>query len=344
MNTVLENDINELISHKQYFQDFESKTILVTGATGLLGSILTKALLRFGNIKVYACCRSQVKFAKIFEGYNCENLIPIFFDILNLDISNLKIDYIVHGASITDSKTFVENPVETIDIAIEGTRNLLKQCVDKKILGFVYLSSLEVYGTFDEFDGVKNVIEIDSGYINTMSVRSSYSESKRMIETICKAYTEEYKLPVKICRLCQTFGAGVEYNDNRVFAQFARAVIEGRDIILKTKGETIRNYCYTTDAISGILTVLSKGTIGEAYNIANSRSTVSILEMAQLVCKLYPDSGSKVVFDIAKDTEKLGYNPIVKMALNTDKLEKLGWSASVDLSCMYQKLINSMRR
>ncbi len=341
-NVILKKDIDNLIVQKQYFEFLKGTTILVTGATGLLGSILIKALLKFGNCQIYAACRSEEKFHKVFADYESDSLRVIVSDIVNLDITDLSIDYIVHGASITDSKTFVEKPVETIDVAIDGTRNLLKQCINKNIKGFVYLSSLEVYGMFKDCPDVINVQENDSGFIDTMSVRSSYSESKRMVETICKAYSSEYNIPVKVVRLCQTFGAGVEYNDNRVFAQFARAIIEHKNIILKTKGETTRNYCYTTDAIAGILIVLQKGNNGEVYNIANMSTTISIADLAKLYCHLYPESGSSVKFEIVNNPEALGYNPILKLQLDSSKLKTLGWNCSVSLEEMIRRLIGGL--
>ena len=349
MSKILEADIKDLIFHKEYFKPFENASVLVTGATGLIGSILIKSLLSYSSknevsIKVYAACRSEEKFKSVFANYLSDNLIPLYSDIQNLDIADFKIDYIVHGASVTDSKTFVEKPVETIAIALDGTRNLLNQCVRKNLKAFVYLSSLEVYGTFNGYEGIKNVVETDSGYIDTLSVRSSYSESKRMVENICSAYAKEYGLPIKVARLCQTFGAGVEYKDNRVFAQFARSVIEHKDIVLKTKGETVRNYCYTTDAVSGILTVLAKGNAGEVYNIANMNTTISIADMAKLFCTLYPESKSKVVFDIAENAEKLGYNPVVKLQLDSGKVSSLGWKAEVEFDQMCKRLVEGMKR
>lgn len=348
MMGILEKDIQELASRKSCFEPFENSSVLITGATGLLGSILAKSLIAYAqrnnaDIKVYACCRSKEKYKRIFGGCQCSSLKPVFGDVSQLDISSLCIDWIVHGASITDSRTFIERPVETIETAVGGTQNLLRQCVGKELKGFVCLSSLEVYGAFKDFDGIKNVLESDGGYIDTMSVRASYSEGKRMAETLCASYAAEYDIPVKVARLCQTFGAGVEYGDSRVFAQFARAVIEKTDIVLRTKGETVRNYCYTTDAVRGILTVLSKGHAGEAYNIANSDTTVSIADMARLVCALFPESGSRVVFDIAEDAGKLGYNPVVKMRLDSAKIEALGWKAEVPLDEMFRRLVEWMR-
>lgn len=349
MNRMLDSDIEELIAKERYFVPLENTSILVTGSTGLIGSIIVKSLCAYAQktrkrITVYASCRSREKFDEVFSAYKTDTLIPLVADITDLDISNIQLDYIIHGASITSSKLFVEKPVETINTALDGTKNLLKQCVDKKLKGFVYLSSLEVYGQFPECVGVKNVKEIDSGYIDPMAVRSCYSEGKRMVENMCKAYEREYCVPVKVARLCQVFGAGVLSSDNRVFAQFARSIIEHKDIILKTQGETVRNYCYTADAVTGILTVLVQGTVGEAYNIANMDTTISIADMAVLFCKLFPESQSKVVFDIAENIEHLGYNPVVKVQLDSAKLQSLGWQPSVHLDEMINRLVKGMSK
>ena len=164
-----------------------------------------------------------------------------------------------------------------------------------------------------------------------------------MVECLCASYASQYSLPIKVARLCQTFGTGVSYSDNRVFAQFARSIIEGRDIVLKTDGSTERNYCYVRDALSGILTILLKGENGQAYNVANKDTLISIKDMAQLLIDRYPQSGSKLVFDIAEDVTKLGYNPKVKMNLATEKLEALGWEATVGLEEMFDNLIAGMK-
>ena len=338
----LNKDIDELVFNSSVLSRLNNCTVLVTGSTGLIGSILVKTLLKHGNIKVYAVCRNENKFNSVFSDYPSNNLFPMFSDITKLNISDIEIDYIVHCASITDSSTFVNKPVETLNTAIDGTKNLLNQCINKKIKSFVYLSSLEIYGSFNN-ESIKNVKEEDCGYINTLSARSSYSEGKRIVENYCISYMTEYNIPVIIARLCQTFGAGVEYNDNRVFAQFARAVIENKNIVLKTKGETVRNYCYTTDAIAGIITIMIQGQSGQAYNIANMTTTISIADMARFVCKLYPESKSQVVFDIAEDATKLGYNPVLKLQLDSSRLQTLGWTPKISLEEMFIRLIEYMK-
>lgn len=344
---ILQNDLDLIINNTSICWDMlKNKTILVTGATGLIGSQIVMTLLNASserglNINVLAAVRNKEKAKKIFKYANTDSLDYIVQDILEPFSTDKSIDYIIHGASMTSSKDFVDYPVETIKTALQGTENILNLAKEKNVKGMIYLSSLEIYGVVDF--NIEKVTEDMSGTIDSMSVRSSYSEGKRMVECLCAAYASEYKIPIKVARLCQTFGPGVNYKDNRVFAQFARSIIEGEDIVLKTDGSTERNYCYIRDAISGILNVLLKGNSGEAYNIANKDTLITIRGMAEMLIKMYPESGSSLKFDIAEDITKLGYNPKVKMNLDTSKLEALGWSAEVSLSEMFQNLITSMK-
>ncbi len=345
MNKILQEDITE-ISNAIPKSLYGSK-ILVTGATGLIGSLLIKGILDLNKriekkIKVFANFRSQQKYEKIFDREKSDFLIPVQGDISSVDFTLYNFEYVIHTASITDSKTFVEKPVETIETAIYGTNNLLKACKNKNLKSFIYLSSLEVYGSY-KCQEVKNISESDYGYIDHLNVRSSYSEGKKMVECLCRSYHAEYGIPVTIARLCQTFGAGIQYDDNRVFAQFARAIIENKDIVLKTKGETVRNYCYTTDAIAGIFCLLTDGLKGETYNIANKKTTISIIDMANKYCSLFKDSNSKIVFDIVEDVTKIGYNPTVKIQLDSNKIEKIGWTPQVNLDKMIIRVVEYLK-
>lgn len=329
------------------WDEFGGRFVLVTGATGLIGSLVVMALAcrnRLFNqgIRIKALVRNREKAERVFESF----LDRPGFEIVEGDVNSSiegagDVDYIIHAASATSSKYFVTNPVETIATAIDGTRNVLELARRCKVKGFLYLSSLEVYGVPAE--GHVKMQETEAGYIDSMKVRSCYSEGKRMVECLCASYASEYGVPVKVVRLSQTFGAGVAYADGRVFAQFARSAIEGSDIVLKTKGETLRNYCYTADAVTALLLVLVKGAVGDAYNIANKDTAISIADMAKLVCDKFSGGRSKVVFDIAEDATKLGYNPVVKICLDTTKLESLGWRAEYNLEQMFERTIASMK-
>lgn len=326
-NSIFEEDIKNIINDFD-MSVFDGKTILVTGATGLIGKLCVKSLLNSGyNTQVIALVRDEEKAKNIFG--ESKRLTYLVQDINQRINTTRRVDYIIHAASTTSSKDFVEKPVETIYSAINGSRNVLEFAKNKRLEGMVYLSSLEIYGVNEK----ENIKEEDYGYIDILNPRSSYSESKKMVETMCISYGTEYGVPVKIARLAQTFGAGVSISDNRVFAQFAKAIINKENIILHTKGETKRNYCYTTDAVRGIFTILTKGENNNAYNVANENSYCSISEMAHLLENEY----TKVEYKI--DEVNRGYNPTVKIALNTEKLNALGWEAKVNLKEMFDRLI-----
>lgn len=344
MDNILKKDcISFVEENNDLLSKLENKSVFITGATGLIGSHLVYSLIFANeilnlNIKIIAAVRSKERaVAKFFE----------YLDRIELHVADIgesqkydgNVDYIIHGASVTDSQAFVNRPVDTIFTALEGTKNILDLAKEKNVKNVVYLSSLEVYGTHEE----QEIISEDNyGYIDFTQVRSSYSEGKRMAECLCVSYSSQYDIPVSMARLTQTFGPGVEYSDNRVFAQFARSVIEGNDIVLHTKGETKRSYCYTKDAVSAIFYILLKGQSGLAYNIANPETYSSIFEMAELVTSLDESKRSKVKIDL-KDISKLGYNPVVKINLQTDRLAGIGWKPTVGLREMYLSLISSMK-
>ncbi len=344
LNSVMQSEIYKMLQENNVvFSQFDGKTVLITGATGLIGYNLIASLMLYGTDRtnpprVIALVRNMEKAKKMYQDFNEEYLKFIVWEASEkIDITET-VDYIVHGASQTSSKAFIERPVETIFTAVDGTRNILELAHRKKVKSFLYLSSMEVYGTPGSD---KKIIETHSAEMDSMSVRSSYPESKRMCETLCSAYWAEYGVPAKVIRLTQTFGPGVAYDDSRVFAEFARCAIEGRDIVLHTRGETKRNYLYTMDAVSAILTVLLKGENGEAYNAANEETFCSIFDMAQLVCSECARDNIKV--DIQIDQEERGYAPTLIMNLDTRKLTELGWRPYYSLSEMFRLLCLSMK-
>lgn len=338
---ILKQDAEEIAFDKGIdFNKLKNKTILLTGATGIIGKTILRALILVNNefqlnIKILAVVRNCTLAQEKLKDIDTEKIEMLEHDVMQKFKVDEPIHYIIHGASITRSLEFVKKPVETIKVAIHGSENILELAKEKKVKGVVYLSSMEVYGKIEK---EKNpIIESQYGYIDIGNVRSSYSEGKQMVECMCKSYQEEYNVPVMIVRLAQTFGAGVSYYDERVFAEFARCLVEGKDIVLHTKGGTIRNYCYLSDAVRAIFYVLLKGENGEAYNVANKNNTVSIKEMAELVIRL---SDNKICLRFEIEDEKIhGYNPEMVTILDTTKIEKLGWKANVSLEESYRRLI-----
>lgn len=326
---------------ENFIERLRGKTLLITGATGLIGSNIIRLCTNVNDtpgvpIHIIALVRDLEKAKKLFgTNINLEYIICDIADDLQI---NSEIDYVVHCASQTSSRMFIEEPVETIEVAVNGTKNILEFAKRKNVKSIVYLSTMEVYGapTTEEKINEKNETNI-----NTMDVRSSYPESKRLCESLCCAYCAEYGLPVKVLRLTQTFGIGVSYNDTRVFAEFARCVIENKDIILHTKGETKRSYLDVEDAVNAIVIVLLKGENGQAYNAANENTFCSIYEMAQIVAKECANSAIKVKIETSEDNS-FGYAPTLKMNLDTSKLQALGWTAETDLISMFHRLIQDM--
>lgn len=319
------------------FEELKNSKVLVTGATGLVGQALVRKLLVY-DADVIAVVRDLEKAISVFGGDS-----PITFivdDVTELEVKKYDVDYIIHAASNTSSKAFINDPVGVINTALEGTKRTLEIARLSGVKGYVFPSTMEVYGTptTDE-----KIDELHGTNLNTMAPRSAYPESKRMCESLCTAYASQYGVPAKVVRLTQTFGPGVQYNDGRVFAEFARCAIEGRDIVLHTKGETKRNYLYTEDAVEAILTVLVKGRSGEAYNAANEETYCSIYEMAQMVAKECGEGKIKVRTEEA-DVAAMGYAPILHLNLDTKKLRTLGWKPQVSLTDMFRNMIAEMRQ
>lgn len=346
MNSVLKEDINEII-HLSYLNwgIFKNKTFLISGGTGFLGSLLVKSLLHANdvlntNITIFVIIRNQSKYASVFKEFlNRDDLRPIICDFEIDDVSiNESIDYIIHTASITTSKIIIEKPVDVIMTSLNGTKKLLDLARKNKGCKFLYLSSMEMYGNVNR-DGW--VSERDLGYIDLDNIRNVYPESKRLCEMLCKSYKQQYSVKVYVARLAQTFGAGVSKSDNRIFAQFARSVINKSNIVLHTEGKSEGNYVYSVDAVGALFLLLQKGLKGESYNVVNEKNHMTIYEMAQLVATEVSPTPLKVIIDIPSSQQTLGYAPDVRLKLSSKKLEKLGWKIGYNLTDSYQRLITS---
>ena len=339
---VLREDLKRVASEFETL-DLGGSSILVTGATGLIASLLVKAAAAYNEtaqkqIEVTALARNPEKVEAMYD----RELPGVQFVFQNIEEpvpAELCCDYIVHTANPTASGYFLAHPVEVMDSIYLGTRSLLEHARAKAVKGMVYLSSMEAFGVVRQDD---RVAEEQLGYVDLRNIRSCYQEGKRSAELLCKCYAAEYGVPVVSARLAQTFGAGVPAGDNRVFAQFARSAMNGEDIILHTKGQSVGNYCYTTDVLRAVLLLLKKGTPGETYTVVNEETTRTIAEMAGLVADRFSDGRSKVVFDIPEG-KNFGYAPDTKMRLSGAKIRSLGWEPEYALSDMYERLIRSMK-
>lgn len=322
-NKLYQNDIQCCLKQIVNLKELADKSILITGATGLIGSFIVDTLyiansLFDMNIKIYALGRDLERL-KLRFNYSTQN--EIFFiehdvrNVLNIDI---RIDYIIHAASNAYPAIMYADPVGTIMANLNGTYNLLNYL--KKVNGkrLLFVSSGEIYG--ESIDKIDSFVEDYNGFIDILNIRSSYPLSKRCAENLCISFSKQFNLETVIVRPCHTYGPNNTRFDNRANVQFINKAINNEDIVLKSKGLQIRSYEYIADSISGLLTVLINGKNGEAYNLSNNKSMISIAEFAQIVAEI---AGVKVVYDI-KDIQP---SPFSRAVLDGNKLEKLGWKA-----------------
>ena len=333
-SSVLLRDVEEFCKTFALRKELHGSSFLITGATGLIGSILVRCLLALDEgVKIIAPVRNAEKAKSLFGEDNRLQIVEC--DLSSFCYSSLgKVDYVVHCAAPTSSRFFVEKPVDTFNIIINGTQRLLEYAKSEGVKGFAFLSSLEVYGTIT--DDSSCVSEDIQGYLDPMSVRSSYPMAKRAAENLCALYASQYGVPAKIVRLTQTTGAGISKDDNRIIAQFARCAANGEDIVLHTTGEAARPYCYTIDSVSAILYILLKGNAGEAYNVANEETYISARGMAEYL----RDNFNHDINVRIELSDNMGYAPVTKLRLSVGKLKALGWKPSYGLDRIFRNLID----
>ena len=290
--------------------------ILVTGATGLIGSCLVDMLMLHTPCHVYALGRNRQRAAARFHDYwQKERFHFIEHDISRPLPTTEDFHYIIHAASNASPNFFQQSPVEVMKANLNGVCHLAEYGLQHQMKRMVYVSSGEVYG---EGDG-SVFTEQSSGYIDITSPRACYPSSKRAAETLCAAYGQEYGAQIVTARLCHTYGPHFTESDNRVYAQFIRNVLNGEDIIMKSLGAQYRSWLYVVDCAAAILTLLMKGKSGEAYNVANEESNITIRQLAEKIAAI---GGRQVRMEI---TGNGNTTPITKAVFSTQKIEQLGW-------------------
>ena len=304
--------------------DLKGKSIFITGATGLIGRALVKALCLANqkwdlHLRIIMLVRDLERASHIFSDIpDRESVHFVVGDVENEMAIDEPIDFIVHGAGQTASREFVNHAVETIHTTVYGTDHALKLAQDKHVESLVYLSTMEVYGYPEKGH---RVAESEIGQFSPLNLRNSYHISKITGEMLCFAYAKEYDIPAKIIRLTQTIGQDVDVYDQRFTAYLRRCAAEKKDIVLKTSGETERSYIDVADAVTAILTVLLKGENGEAYNAADEKTYCSIADFAKSVAQ---KNGINVIFN-NRDAAFSGFANTLFMNLKTNAIRGLGW-------------------
>lgn len=331
------NDIQQIFNENLPWDKLSGTNILITGATGLIGSTLVDVLMANPCLEycVYASGRNVVRAQKRFERYYSSDFFHfVTYDVMSSIESDIHFDYIIHAASNASPGSFFSSPVEVMKANILGVSNLIEYGINHGMRRFLYVSSGEVYG---EGDG-RVFTEEYSGYVDSLNPRSCYPSSKRASETLCVSYLNEYGADVVIVRPCHIYGPNFTDNDNRVYAQFIRNILKGEDIVMKSSGEQFRSWCYVVDCVSALLFVLLKGASGEAYNIADPTSIYTIRQLAEMLAKI---GNTKVVMETPSEAEKKGYNLVSKSVFSIEKLKNLGWKVS---GSMNDKMRNTVKQ
>lgn len=347
-----QEDIKAYITKDLPWEKICGKTVLISGATGMIGKCIIDILMAYNDMKnslhnidssacitIIALSRNQETAKKRFAQYwENENFRYISADVNETIPECGSADYVIHAASNTHPMQYSQDSIGTITSNVIGTKNLLDYAVAHKAERFCFASSVEVYG--ENRGDTDKFSEDYLGYIDCNTLRAGYPESKRLGETLCNAYYQTYKLDFVIPRLSRVYGPTMLSSDSKAIAQFIKKAAAGEDIILKSAGTQLYSYTYALDAAMGVLAVLLKGESGEAYNISDSESEVTLRQITEWLAQ---DNDVKVTYEIPDVAEQAGYSTATKAILDTEKISALGWKPQVHMREGLRKTVQSLR-
>ena len=326
---------------------FRNKTFLISGSTGMIGSYLIDYLMslnkRYGyNVKVYAISRDREKVTNRFDGkFIDQYLFPVEQDV-NISFDNQKeipsFDYCLHLASNTHPLQYSNDPIGTIESNVIGLKNMLDFAYEHKAKRFLFASSVEIYG--QNRGDTERFNEDYLGYINCNTLRAGYPESKRVGEALCQAYISQKGMDIVIPRLSRVYGPTMLWSDSKAIAQFLKNGVNKEKIVLKSAGNQLFSYTYVGDAVSALLTCLIKGGKGEAYNISDRHSEITLKDLATLIAKT---SGTEIDYALPDVTEAKGYSTATKALLDSTKLEEIGWVAKSPIEIGISKTLHIVK-
>ncbi len=327
------------------WQKVQNKNVLVTGGTGLIGyyviqSLVYRNVFMDGGIKILAVVRDLKKAKLLFQEVlklSNNNLWFVVSSVEKLTDIDEPVDFIIHGANPTTSNFFIDCPVETIDTAVNGSKNILELARKKKPFGMVYLSSMEIYGNIQSEEWLTEDKEV---LLKPYNLRDSYPISKALVEIMCLSYYTEYQVPVNSVRLSQTIGLlkrPEENEPNRLVGEIVACILNHHDIVLKSNGLSKRTYVYIRDAVTAVFLALVNEQNGEIYNVSNESSYNTIYDMCKIVVDYVASEDTKLVV-LDNDTSGKYPNPNY-LRLSSRKLKTIGWKASVDLRDMFYRLV-----
>ena len=326
---VVQSDLKNIMKQNIDFEKLYNKTVLITGASGMIASYYMYTLMylndtKDANIKIYALVMDMDRLEEITELSTRNDIIPIVQDVCDPIYIPEKVDYIIHMASSANPRTITKDPVGIIKANVIGTLNVL-ELAKKNGAEVLFTSTREIYG---EIQGKEKIKETDMGVLECLELRSCYPESKRMAENLMVSFAYQYNIKYKIVRIAHAYGPGmIINNDGRIMSDLISYIVNKENIVLKSTGDAKRAFCYITDVVSALLMITVIGKTNEAYNISNETEEISVKDLAFMMKEMYQDT--EVVFNIEENKNE--YVKFKRVPLDTTKLESLGWEPRVSL-------------
>ncbi len=339
-----ESDLREGTAQVPYLSELDNKSVLITGATGLIGSCLIDLLgyrnmVQRGTCAIYAVGRSLEKLKSRFPDFwDMPWFHAVRHDVRDPLTLEERVDHIINCASNAHPVLYAQDPVGTITTNVFGTYYLLEYAKRAGVGRVLEVSTVEIYG--ENRGDVEAFDEAYCGKLNCNTARGGYPESKRVSETLCHAYRQAHGLDVVIARPCRVYGPTMNMSDSKATAQFIKSALAGEDIVLKSTGDQLFSYAYVLDIATGLFTVLLRGTGGEAYNIADRLSVVRLRELAETAAEI---GGSKVIYSAPDAVEKKGFSGAEMSVLDPSKLNGLGWEARTHLREGMKRTVEILR-
>jgi UDP-glucuronate decarboxylase len=332
----MQDDVKDIIANLGAdAHRFAGKTILLSGGGGFLGRHFIAAFRGLNKEVLAKPCKvisadnyiTGDQMALHEDGRLDPNIVDVWADVSYPLPVREDLHFIMHAAGVASPVYYMKYPLETIESAVQGSKNLLELARrNKQLEGFLFFSSSEIYGDPDP----KSVPtpETYHGYVSSVGPRACYDESKRLGETISTIYHQQFNVPVKIVRPFNVFGPGMKHNDRRVIPMFTYEALNGRALPVHGDGRQTRTFCYITDAISGFLKTLLNGKPGEAYNIGNSNNEISMADLAKMFSVVVP--GASVKYIPYPDNYPAG-EPQRRCPDLTKAANELGYASQVDV-------------
>lgn len=346
-NKVLQEDMADIFNRNIEWSKLNKKTILLTGAYGMIASYIVYYILYLNNeknmnIHLITVVRNRDKFYKKFNGvYGIDDIEVIQSDLATPLQIEKSVDFIIHAASLASPQYYGICPVDVIQPNVIGNYYLLQLAKEKKVEGYLLFSTGDVYGAVNP--ELKYIDENSFGHMDTLDIHNCYSESKRLAETMCKAFNVQYGVPTRIARIFHTYAPTIDVNnDPRVFASFVKNIVDGEDIIMKSNGLGKRSFCYITDAIAGYFAVLLYGKDAEAYNVCNTDQFISIRDLSECLVSLYPNRKLKVIMKKREKSENYVENVLLlgnESIPDNKKLMELNWAPKVSVREGFDRVV-----